>query len=56
MKQMIFFNQLPRYIHITKKEMSGTLYFDDMNERCEYENERREEKEKYNIYTYRTKE
>ncbi len=38
-----FFNQLPRYIyiHTTKKEVSGTLYFDDMNERSEYENERR---------------
>lgn len=31
MKQMIFFNQLPRYIHITKKEMSGTLHLGDMN-------------------------
>jgi hypothetical protein len=46
MKQMIFFsiNCLVIRIYTTKKEMSGTLYFDDMNERSEYENERREKK------------
>jgi hypothetical protein len=39
-----FFNQLPRYRHRTKREMSGTLYFDDMNERSVYENENEEKK------------
>ena len=57
MKQMIFFQSIASlYVYITKKEMSGTLYFDDMNERSEYENEREEEEKKVYVYKYRTKE
>jgi len=54
MKQMIFFQSIASlYIYITKKEMSGTLYLDDMNEESEHQNERRRKKV---ICTYRTEE